>query len=352
MNILNAKTALDKIINKARVHLYKPIQIAEILYKFRTQNGIDLEKLETYRTQSRKWRDIICVEFLGRTSTSSARYQDDVFNENAVPPEAILALGQENNKKNGIVEAYIYRRFQARFSQLSIGVQYCMNQDMNSFQLEDFINKFWNEPGLRRSIDKVYEIVVYSLLSTVVEAIDLKVDIYYDQSKTDILYEFDNFSEKILGFDDSIKKLTISGKINRGGVTNAADRGLDMWANFGLAIQVKHLSLTEELAEDIVNSVTADRIIIVCRSSEKKVIISLLNQLGWKSRIQSIITETELISWYETALRGRFSSITGQKLLENIINELIAEFPSTNTKDFDRFIKARNYDKLLDNIWT
>ena len=40
----------------------------------------------------------------------------------------------------------------------------------------------------------------------------------------------------------------------RVGVTNASDRGMDMWANFGLAIQIKHLSLSQELAEHIVNT--------------------------------------------------------------------------------------------------
>ena len=35
MNIKEAKNALDKVIDKARVHLYKPIQIAEILYRDR-----------------------------------------------------------------------------------------------------------------------------------------------------------------------------------------------------------------------------------------------------------------------------------------------------------------------------
>jgi HaeII restriction endonuclease len=30
MNIVEAKQAIDKVIAKARVHLYKPIQIAEI----------------------------------------------------------------------------------------------------------------------------------------------------------------------------------------------------------------------------------------------------------------------------------------------------------------------------------
>ena len=74
MNIEEAKAAIDKIIKKARVHLYKPIQVAEILHLDRVEKDIDLSDLNTYRTPSRKWRDVICLRFLGRTSTSSARY--------------------------------------------------------------------------------------------------------------------------------------------------------------------------------------------------------------------------------------------------------------------------------------
>jgi len=111
-----AKEALNKIIDKARVHLYKPIQIAEILHRDRVNKDVDLNNLESYRTKSRNWRDIVCIQFLGRTSTSSARYQDDVFNENAVPPEAIKVLAQINKSNNGIVEEYIYTKFKQRFS--------------------------------------------------------------------------------------------------------------------------------------------------------------------------------------------------------------------------------------------
>jgi HaeII restriction endonuclease len=51
-----AKQSLDKIIAKARVHLYKPIQIAEILHHARIVATIDLRNIESYRTQSRKWQ--------------------------------------------------------------------------------------------------------------------------------------------------------------------------------------------------------------------------------------------------------------------------------------------------------
>ena len=37
-----AKEALDSIICKSRVHLYKPIQVAEILYMHRVYNNINL----------------------------------------------------------------------------------------------------------------------------------------------------------------------------------------------------------------------------------------------------------------------------------------------------------------------
>ena len=75
-----AKSALDTIIKKSRVHLYKPIQIAEILYRDRVFKDINPEELESYRTRSKLWRDDISIALLGRKCTSSAKYQDDLFN--------------------------------------------------------------------------------------------------------------------------------------------------------------------------------------------------------------------------------------------------------------------------------
>ena len=50
MNNQTAKDHLDTVIKKARVHFYKPIQIAEILWRDRIEGDIDLGNLETYRT--------------------------------------------------------------------------------------------------------------------------------------------------------------------------------------------------------------------------------------------------------------------------------------------------------------
>ena len=78
-----------------------------------------------------------------------------------------------------------------------------------------------------------------------------------------------------------------------------------MYSNWGTTIQIKHLSLDTTLAENIVSNISSNRIVIVCKDAERDVIISLMSQIGWRSRIQSVVTENDLIDWYEKALRGK-----------------------------------------------
>jgi hypothetical protein len=351
MDIKTAKEALDKVIKKSRVHLYKPIQAAEILHRDRVHKDINLENLETYRSNSKRWRDIISTQFVGRQTNSSSKYQDDIFSETALPPAVLTALGKENRAKNGIVEAYIYQRFGERFGQVNTGVSYCFRNDRLAFDLQEFFNLFWNEPGLRRSIDKIYEIVVYALFSALVEVLEVTVEVSLNEKNIHILTEFEDFAARVINLTRQKPTMKLAARINRGGVTNASDRGLDMWANFGLAIQIKHLSLSEELAESIITSVSADRIVIVCKDTEQKIIVSLLNQIGWKSRIQSIITESDLLFWYEKALRGKYANLIGEKILTALRQEIQLEFPVTDGADFNDFLHKRGYDKLQDKFW-
>ncbi len=352
MPLDEAKAAIDRVIAKARVHLYKPIQVAEVLYRDRVHNDITLSDVETYRTASRRWRDVICVQFLGRTSSSSARFQDDLFtNMNATPPRILEILGEENNNKSGIVEKYIYDKFSERYTQMASALNYCTERNAGNFQLREFLDLFWNEPGLKRSIDKIYEIIVFSLFSTLIEEIEVMITVSFNRNKAALLEEFQDFSDKIIGLNPELNSFTIPAKLNRVGVTNAADRGLDMWANYGTVVQIKHLSLDERIAEDIVSSVSANKIVIVCKDCEERVITSLLSQIGWKSKIQSIIKETELIGWYEKALRGRYSESLSAKLLQSLQDEIVNEFPSTNTTEFEQFYNARGYDELNDACW-
>ena len=346
---VEAKEALDRVIDKSRVHFYKPIQVAEILYRDRVHKDIDLLKLEDYRTKSKKWRDLISLPLLGRVSTSSARFQDDLFNENATPPAVLAVLGEENRRTHGAVEAYIYSKFDNKHEQLSNALAYCLNASKESFYVKNFIDSFWDEPGLKRSLDKIYEIIVYALFSTLVEAMNLKVEITVGEDAYPLLKEFEDFTQKVMCLDCSTPQHIQEAKVYRVGVTNAADRGLDMYSNWGPAIQIKHLSLDLTLAESIVNSVSSDRIVIVCKDAEKDVIVSLLSQIGWRSHIQSIVTEGDLINWYEKALRGNYSDSIGDNLLYTLAAEIAEEFPSVDNTP--AVLKKRCYKLISDSFW-
>lgn len=350
MDNLYAKQCLNTVIKKARIHLYKPIQIAEILYRDRVKCDIDLGDLETYRTNSRKWRDEVCLRLLGRTSTSSAKFQDNLFAANATPPSVLVKLGEINRRHNGAVEAYIYDAFRHRHLQMSTGLDLVGQLGKTDFILQDFIEVFRRDPGLSRSVDKIFEIVVYALFSVLLESLEVKIGIKIENIENTILQEFTDFTEKVLGLSKETLETYQRPKIYRAGVTNAADRRLDMWANFGVAIQIKHLSLTLPMADDIASDITADRIIIVCKECEKEVLVSVLQQFGNAGKIQSVITEDELDLWYKKALRGQSAELIGDKVMKRLEDEIKVEFPSTT--EFEGFFAERGYGHLsLIGIW-
>lgn len=337
------KKALDKIINKSRAHMYKPTQIAEILYRDRVHRDIKLDVLETYRNLSKKWRNLISKKLVGRVCTSSAKYQDNVFEDNAVPPKILSKLGKTNRSEEGSVEKYIYGRFKNKFSNMNSALKYCSDKPIKEFELSKFLDLFRLSTELKRSVDKIYEIVVYALFSTLVKVMGIEIKIKIKDFQNPIFKEFEDFSEKILGLNLLTLRKNSPAKLFRAGVTNAADKGLDIWGNFGVAIQIKYLSLTEELAEEVVDSISSDRIIIVCDDAEEKIILSLLNQLGWRAKIQSIITFKELDEWYEKALRGRYSDRIGMKVISSLERQIKLEFPSTNKAVLDDFFVDRDY---------
>lgn len=345
-----SKNKLDKIISKSRTFFYKPIQIAEILYHSRIDSSVNCDDIDYIRKVSKKWRDNVSEKLVGRICSSSSKFQDDLFNESAIPPKVLHILDIENKKTNGAIEAYIYGQFNKKHNQLANALDYCLSSTTDSFYVKNLLNSFWKEPGLKRSIDKVYEIIVYALFETLVRQLNLKVKISVDEEGYPLLREFSEFAHKIMCLDFEHPVFQQEAHIYRVGVTNAADRGLDMYSNWGPAIQIKHLSLDEELAEDIVTSIASDRIVIVCKDAEKGIILSLLTQIGWKSRIQSIVTENDLVEWYEKALRGKYSSQTGKPLLGILCEEIVREFPSVDMTIPDILAK-RKYAKIHDAFW-
>jgi hypothetical protein len=341
--IVQAKQLLDRLIAKQRVHLYKPIQIAEILYRVRTQD-LTLEQiehqLEAYRNPSKRWRDSVTRLLMDRVSTSSQKYQDNLFEVNAIPPATLCILAQANT--DGVIERYIYQRFREKQQRILTIGNLLKDATPQTFDLESFLNTFVKDKGIKRSIDKAFEIVVYALFNTLVKHLHVIITVSADTSELSLLRAFEDFARVLLGIDVEHPSISLPARLYRAGATNAADRGLDMWSNFGPVVQVKHLTLTEELAEDISEAIAADRIVIVCVDGEKDIIERICRQLN--QRIQGIIVQSQLVHWYTQALRGAFSPQLGNDLLQSLRQEFHNEFPFSKT--FEPFYTERGYHTL------
>ncbi|MCI5168379.1 MAG: HaeII family restriction endonuclease, partial [Candidatus Electrothrix sp. GM3_4] len=84
---------------------------------------------------------------------------------------------------------------------------------------------------------------------------------------------------------------------------------------------------------------------------EETVINTLLTQIGWRSRIQAVITIDELVTWYDKAFKGTFSNILGKRIISTLANEIKTEFPSVGSNDFQKFKKESGYSKLRSEYW-
>lgn len=333
--------ALDKIINKSRVHLYKPIQIAEILYHYRKGDKIDLNDVESYRNISKKWRDDVSRRLVGRVSTSSQKFQDNIFEENAMPPKLLRKLAIDNKENGGKIEKYIYEKLKERLSMVADAKEYIISSGINKFNINEFLAQFKEKPGLRRSIDKSYEITVYALFNTLVRVLKVEMGLSINNLDKGVLNDFEKFVNLVLGLSKNKPSIKISARIFRVGATNAADRGLDMWANFGSAIQVKHLDLTEELAEEVTENVNADRIILVCAEADADIIKKIASSINDKNKIKEIITFSDLDNWYRLCFSKKYKNKMGSILLTDLQNEFDFEFPSST--QINPFMKERDY---------
>ena len=267
-----------------------------------------------------------------------------------MPPKTLAALDAENKRTKGGVERYIYLRFQERQGTVEGLIDLINRADPKSFQLQALLNLFISSPGIRRSIDKAYEIVTHSLFETIVSSLRATVTVSVPAKSMALLREFEDLTRVLLGVDASKPESKMDAHIFRVGVTNAADRGLDMWANFGPAVQVKHLTLDEELATTIIDQVESDHIVIVCRDSDANVIQTVAKQIGWGRRVRGIVRESELVAWYERCLRGKFANQLAKPLLQHLAAGFKSEFPQTS--GVSAFIVERGYDKMkADPFW-
>lgn len=275
-----------------------------------------------------------------------------------MPPEMLSVLDIENREYTGSVEKYIYLRFERVKAAVDQLFAYIDRASRETFSLRHVLDAF-DQPELRHSVDKIYEIVVYALFSTIVDHLNATVTLAVDDRKREALEEFSAFTEIVLGITPERPSVTHPARLYRAGVANAADKGLDMWANFGPAVQVKHIHLTAKGATRAAEEVTADHLIIVCKDIHRKVVQAIAEQL-LGAHVRGVITESDLLEWYEKCLRGRFGLEMGGTLLRYLQESLVGEFVHINPEAdeeeenrFTNFFRRRGYDTLeVPALWS
>ena len=105
----------------------------------------------------------------------------------------------------------------------------------------------------------------------------------------------------------------------------------------------KHLTLDPGKTNLIIDQIESDSIVIVCRDVDASTIEIITQQIGWGKRVQGIVTESNLVDWYERCLRGKYSEQLAEPLMELLIDGFSAEFPQSLT--LQDFMSERGYVK-------
>lgn len=323
-----AMEALDRLIRKCRSFMYKPIQVAETLRLHREGQITDLLDLESYRVKSRNERDKVTILLYNHVCTSSARFQDDVWNEHAIPPRILNQLALLN--KDGKIEKYIYEKVYEQFSKTESFRQKIakaaetVKERKQSFPIEE-VWTYFDQPALKKSVDKLFELTIYAIFKCFLD--NTPYALMVKKEKTEL---FDEKNKKYYGILFGIQipndVVLLKPSIKRAGVANAADRGLDMWCNFGPAVQVKHISIQNEvngkaIIENILSQLDSDATIVICKDCPSHINNYLRQEF---SSLKGIITLNE-ITYIYYSLCDR-SKNNGQDNEEKILNELLRQY--------------------------
>ena len=348
---MESKKRLDILIKKSRADLYKPIAIAEILYRHRTEN-LDVTLLNNYRRKSYEWMREIIWKLHRKTTQLNSRYWDQLFDKEVLPPERIAELADFNRANHGLIEVYIFAHVHEKYRAFSELRSTLEELPLDSFSLDTFLGFFEKNAKYRGSIDKAYEIAVYALFNAIVEELQATVTLTIDKMAEPVLREFEDFTRLVLGIDSKHFSIEKPARLFRVGTANANDAGLDMWANFGPAVQVKHLSLKPQDAVDICNAVRADQVIVVCKTCEAGTIQYVFEQLGIAEKLRGIITKSDLKRWYSKCFQSRYQKTLGHKTILSIVEEMRLEFPLAIAESFELFYNERDYrSDILQGEW-
>lgn len=346
-----AKQRLDTLIANARNQLLMPITIAEALHKI-AEGAASLDDIDAIRRKSYHWCATINHRLFGKGLSLNRSYWDKLYS-NHMPPAALAVLSDENQRGSGVAEAYVYARLRQTVESLRPVRNSLVGGPAGGFSLVSFLSTFEQDAKLKRSVDKAYEVVVHALFNAITSRVRAQVTISVSTAEAAILADFQDFCQLLLGVDAASPSVTVPARLYRVGGANSRDGGVDLWANFGPAIQVKHISLDLHNTQPIVESISAEQIVIVCKNADKPAIQAVLLQVGLGGRVRGIITKADLARWYDLALGPKHACDMAVPLFKALLAEFDDEFTLADPAAIDKLTKERGYDKLkLEGAWS
>lgn len=323
MNEGQAIAKLDRIINLSRVEMYKPIQIAETLRNLEKTPESDPLNLESYRNLSREWRNTVTRELFGKVSTSSMRFQDDLWNDTAIPPQALKKL-LEINMTGKSVEEYIYQHVYWKNRKL-IDLRKSI-KEVKDYETFLTLYREFDAPEFRSSQDRLFEVLSISTLQVNLDSINLKMRI-------------DGEIEKLKGTSSSIlvefsHKREMKLKLGKLGHTNAADAGMDIWSNFGAIISVKNYNVDLNLYRQIIDDTPIGDLVIICKTHDQK----LIKIAKESERPLSFITELDLFYDVQNYFADKDKCDSFLQLFTSFFDR---EFPLAQS--LENFMDSRGY---------
>jgi len=349
--LVDAKQRLDTLIARAHDQFLMPITIAEVLRKI-NEGAAGLDDIGHIKKKSTAWCGAVKQRLFRRYLSQNASYKDKLYSGH-MPVSAIEALSSENRRTSGIVEAYVYARLRQTVDALGDIRETLVRAAINEFSLAGFLTAFDSNPKLKRNVAQAYEIVVHALFNTIATRVRAQVTVSISTDDAAIIADFQDFCQLLLDVDAAKPTVTVQARLYRVGGANSRDGGVDLWANFGPAIQVKHIALNVQNAPPIVDSVSAEQVVIVCKDADKNAIQAVLAQGGFGGRVRGIITKSDLTRWYGLALSPRHFVEMAGPLFKALLAEFDDEFALADPTEIDLFAKERGYDKLrLEGTWS
>jgi hypothetical protein len=197
-----------------------------------------------------------------------------------------------------------------------------------SFNLLFFLDYCRKDKQLSENIDKVYEIVVYAFIETILKYLNPRVNIKVDCEAKKIINDFSLTKNFFLGLSTNTLQFLQADCLSLD-ETRCENNSIEVWSNFEKAIKIKYIALDEHAMPENTQNKNYENFIVVCKETEKTIIKIIALQLGLKKKIHGFISESTLVEWYRKSISPKYINSVGKAAIKTLNKKFKTEFPST-----------------------